>query len=189
MIESLLGAIVATEITKSAGTIASAAIAGFETYANSKREMKEIDLRMKRMDMIMNSNPENYVQMRTEPQEFINQDFREAVRNLAGMGFYDINIKQVLVKKGMFQSDQTGRVTGVTINGARNFDSLSVFPKDSHVIVDTIVHKKDEHLFMPELINIRKGSVMKQRPTLHCAYCGVGVSSGQKYCIKCGAPL
>ena len=105
------------------------------------------------------------------------------------MGFYDINIREVLVRKGLFEADRTGLVLGVAINGARQFDTLSLFPKDSHVVVDAIIHRKEDHLFMAELANIRQGSVLYQRPVKRCAYCGVAVVDGQNYCIGCGAAL
>ncbi len=196
MLDSLLGALTASIVSNAAKTVAIAAAEGIGTFSEkivlakeNERKMKETDLQMKRMDMIMRQNPNDYIQMRVNTIDFINQDFRDIIQNLAGMGFYDINIREVLVKKGLFEKERFGQVLGVSINGARQFDTLSLFPKDSHVIVDAIIHKKEDHLFMPELINIRKGSVLFQRPIKRCEYCGVAVSPGQNYCIGCGAPL
>ncbi len=189
MIDSLLGAVTAAGIRKTAECITFAALAGVESYTNSMKEMKQLDARLKSMDMAMNQNPNNYVQMRVEAGDFLNQDFREVVRNLAGMGFYDINIKKRLLKKGIFQQDQTGLVTRVIINGSEQFDSLSVFPKNSHVVVEAIVHNREDILFMPELIEIRKGPAEQKKTVMRCAYCGTRVSDGQKYCIGCGAPV
>ena len=178
MIGTLLGVIAAAGISEVADTV----ISGVKTYVNGQKDMK-------RMDMVMREDPANYIQMRVNADELVNHDFYEVVMNLAGMGFYDISIKEVFVKLKLFQKDQTGLVTAVSINGARQFDYLASFPKDSHVIVEATVHKKDRRLYMPELIKIRQGSVMQQRPVKRCEYCGLTVSNGQRYCNGCGAPL
>ncbi len=189
MIGTLLGAVAAAGISSAAKHLSGAALLGVASFIEGQQELKQADVRMKRMDMLMNANPNDYIQMRVNAEELINHDFYEVVMNLAGMGFYDINIKEVFVKLKLFQKDQTGLVTAVSINGARSFDSLSAFPKDSHVIVEATVHKKDRKLYMAELSKIRQGAFKQQRPIRRCEYCGLTVSEGQKYCIGCGAPL
>lgn len=189
MLGSILGAITAATISSAAENVAGSVLGGVITYVDGKKYEKNAEVQMKRMDMIMRENPENYVQMRLDNSALINQNYYDVVKNLAGMGFYDIVIREVLTAKGLFDKPRTGLVSGVAINGARIFDSLSIFPRDAHVIVETIVHKGDNHLYMPELAAIRQGAVMRQRPVMRCEYCGVAITQGQKFCIGCGAPL
>ena len=57
------------------------------------------------------------------------------------------------------------------------------------MVVEAIVHNREDILFMPELIEIRKGPVRQKKTVMRCEYCGTRVSEGQKYCIGCGAPV
>lgn len=192
MLGAIVGAVVASAIPEVVESAAVGVVGGISTYMEGQRSLKEADAHMKKMEInerLLSEHPNDYIQMRTTQIGFINCNYSDVIKNLAGMGFYDINLNQLLIRKGLFEKERTGLVANVTINGASTFDEISVFPKDAHVVVNAIVHKKDVFLSMPELDKIRQGAVMYQRPVRRCEYCGVQVNEGQNFCIGCGAPV
>ena len=192
MLDSIVGAVVASSLSSVAESAAVGVVGGISTYMDGQKELKAADAHMKRMELnanLLSQHPNDYIQMRTSYTAFNNHNYMEVIRNLASMGFYDINLNSVVVKKGLFGKERAGIVTKVSINGAPCFDEVSVFPKDAHVVVDAIVHQKGDYLAMPELERIRRGEYMHKRPVRRCEYCGVEISDGQKYCIACGAPV
>lgn len=192
MLGAIVGAVVASAMPEVIGNAALGVVGGIATVVGGKLELKQAEEHMKNMEMnqrLLFEHPNDYIQMRTPYYDFENRNYEEVIKNLAGMGFYDININSVILKKGLFEKERKGEVTRVTINGAAGFDEASVFPKDSHVVVDAIVHNRDEFLAMPELNRIRQGAVLYQRPIRRCEYCGVQVNVGQNYCIGCGTPV
>ncbi|MCR4611947.1 MAG: hypothetical protein K5644_08630 [Lachnospiraceae bacterium] len=199
MLDMILGAVVASSVSSVVEHAAIGVMGGIATYMEGQEElkardmeMKQLDMKMKQMEMnnrLLYERPNDYIQMRTNQQAFTNYQYTDAVKNLAGMGFYDININSLYVKKGMFEKERTGMVSRVSINGNSTFVSTDVFPKDSHVVVDAITHQKGMNFYMPELEQIRRGSVMYQRPERRCQYCNLIISQGQKFCIGCGAPV
>lgn len=192
MLDMIVGAVVASSVSKVAEHAAVGVVGGIATYMDGKKALKEADENMKRMEMnerLLSERPNDFIQVRTAYNEMVNQYYIDVVKNLAGMGFYDININSIYKRKGLFDKEQKGIVARVNINGSSTFDAMSIFSKDSHVVVEAIVHNKGEYLYMPELEAIRRGSVMYQRPVRRCQYCNVAISDGQKYCIGCGAPV
>lgn len=192
MLDSIVGAVVASSLSGIAESAATGIVGGIATYMDGKRELKVADEHMKRMEMnahLLSEHPNDYIQMRTNHENFTNRNYMEVIRNLAGLGFYDISLNSVVIRKGLFEKERAGIVTRININGASTFDEVSVFPKDAHVVVDAIVHRVGDYLVMPELDKIRQGAFLFKRPVRRCEYCGVEVSNGQKYCIGCGAPV
>lgn len=192
MLDSIVGAVVASSLSSVAESAAVGVVGGISSYMDGQKQLKAADEHMKKMEMnahLLSEHPDDYIQMRTSNTGFTNHNYMEVIRNLASMGFYDINLNSVVVKKGLFDKERAGIVMKVNINGASVFDEISVFPKDAHVVVDAIVHKKGDYLAMPELDKIRQGEFMFKRPVRRCEYCGVQISVGQNYCIGCGAPV
>lgn len=189
MLGAIVGAVVASAVPEVIGNVALGVVGGVATVVSGKLELEENKKKMEMNQRLLLEHPNDYIQMRTSYYDFENRNYEEVIMNLAGIGFYDININSVLEKKGLFEKERKGEVTRVTINGASGFGELSVFPKDAHVVVDAIVHKRGEFLVMNELNRIRQGALMYQRPIRRCEYCGVQVNAGQNYCIGCGAPV
>ena len=208
MIGELVGAFVARTLIRATGeAVATGVSAIYEGRSEVKEKQlaiqekqlkiknKEIELQrqqmsMKEMELAMRDNPDNFIRMRSNSENFRNMNYQDAVRSLAGMGFYHITIREIYVKKGPFDRfDYTGCVTGVIVNGMNSFNCYSTFSRDSYVIVNAIVHKPGCKLFMPGLGAIQSGQWILNRPVQRCQYCGVVVSQGQKYCIGCGAPV
>ena len=192
MLDSIIGAVVASSLSGIAESAATGVVGGIATYMDGQKQLKAADEHMKRMELnanLLSQHPNDYIQMRTNYTAFNNHNYMEVIRNLASMGFYDINLNSVVVKKGLFDKERAGIVMRVNINGASSFDEVSVFPKDAHVVVDAIVHRRGDYLAMPELERIRRGEYLHKRPVRRCDYCGVEISDGQKYCIACGAPV
>lgn len=192
MLGAIVGAVVAASMPEIIGNAAMGVMGGISTYMEGQMELKEVDNKMKRMEInnrLISEHPNDYIQMRTTNAGFVNQNYADVIRNLAGMGFYDINLNAMLIRKGLFEKERTGLVANVSINGASNFDEIAVFPRDAHVVVNAIIHRNEDRLYMPELERIRQGAVMFQRPVRRCQYCNVAISDGQKFCIGCGAPV
>ena len=183
MIGELVGAFVARTLIRATGE---AVATGVSAIYEGRSEVKEKQLAIQEK----RDNPDNFIRMRSNSENFRNMNYQDAVRSLAGMGFYHITIREIYVKKGPFDRfDYTGCVTGVIVNGMNSFNCYSTFSRDSYVIVNAIVHKPGCKLFMPGLGAIQSGQWILNRPVQRCQYCGVVVSQGQKYCIGCGAPV
>lgn len=193
MIGTLLGVVAVKTISSAAVKVTTNAMIGVGGYMEEKKAIKEKEKQIQRqkyeMELSMYDNPNEFIRVRVNHGDLLNHSFQDVIKSLAGMGFYDINLRERMINKGLFGRDETGNVIGVYINGARSFKSYSTFPKDSYVVVEAIVHKKREQLYMPELEEIRKGSILYQRPVKRCAYCGVEVDNAQRFCIRCGSPL
>ena len=186
MLGVLFGAIAAGAIAKG---ISNAAMAGAGAIVETATRVHDSRKQIKEMEMVNQTDPEGYIRIRAGYEDFLNRDFRDVVRDLAGMGFYDIYLKENYVRKGFRDKDQTAMVSGVFINGARSFRAFSLFPKSSHIVVEAIVHGQNLRLNMPELEAIRQRKPAGPTIIKRCEYCGVIVSEGQKYCGGCGAPL
>ena len=192
MIESLLGAIAAKSLAKAAGPIANAvseaaifgavALFGSAVMINESNHERKIAMHKKDRGIIESSND---VIIRVDCADFINQPYEEVVQCLTGMGFHNIHIRE----KALKNTDQTGRVTGILINGEVGFQRFSAYPKDSYVVVEAIVQDSNCILRMPEQKTIRQATAGYPFPVRYCAYCGVKISEGQNFCVHCGESL
>lgn len=186
MIGAIVGAVVASGLIEEAGL---GVVEGISSYFTGKMEANEQKKKLDMNEQLIMARPNDYIQMRVTHDEMIGGNYNDVIRNLAGIGFYDINIHAIYERKGMFSKERRGVVRTISINGNSSFDEMSVFPRDSHVVVNAVVHEQGDYLLMPELDNIRRGAVMFQRPVMRCQYCGITVSQGQRFCIGCGAPV
>ena len=200
MIKTLIGAFVAERLVS---TVATAAVEGMSAIYSGKMGLKEQEIELKRqenmvkdkeislrqMEMACNADPNYYVRMCANSNNYLGMDYRDAIRSLASLGFYNINLRDVFVDiRNCGNRDIAGRVCSLMINGATEFNQYSIFPRDSYVVVGAVVHNVYLHLYMPELEAIRSG-IYLNRPVLRCSYCGAKISDEQRFCICCGAPV
>lgn len=196
MIGTLLGAVAAKNLARAAGPLSSAvettAVFGVIALVGGvvmrQADKNATKLAMQRTAATMSGSADG-IWTEADCDDFLEQDYHVVVRELREMGFSNIHVRERVIKKGPFDSDQTGEVVGVAIDGMTDFRRNTLFPKDAYVVVEAITHYSGETLYTPSDVRSKSQAKKNRGQIRYCSNCGVKVSENQKFCVHCGRAL